>query len=195
VCKLKLTYDAWNLATATSLAVASYVAGAGIFTFMDAANFKIGGTASTAAGETTVASGVAMATLFKSLTLTGSTPMATGRYGLGNAGIKKEQLENAIPTITGSLGGEFTQRTEIFDLYKSNTQTVLQLDFSHGDAGSSNPYLISFIMPAIKFTSIVANTGGPDITPQTANFKCFDDGSGTNPVIQVKLVSKDTVLG
>jgi hypothetical protein len=194
VAQLKLTADAWNLDTAASLAVASYTAAAGIFTFMDAINFKIGGTASTSAGLTTVASGVAMTTLFNSLTLTGSTPMKQDRYGLGNAGVKKEQLENAVPTITGSLGGEFTQRTEIFDLYKSNTQTTLQLDFSHGDAGGSNPYLLSFILPAIKFTSVVTNTQGPDVTPQTATFKAFDDGSGTNPVIQVRLVSKDTTL-
>jgi hypothetical protein len=194
VAQLKLTTDAWNLDTAASLAVASYTAGAGIFTFADATNFKIGGTASTTAGLTTVASGVTMATLFKGLTVTGSTPMKSDRYGLGNAGVKKEQIENATPTITGSLDGEFTQRTEIFDLYKSNTQTVLQIDFSHGDAGGGNPYLLSFIFPAIKFTSITANTQGPDVTPQKANFKAFDDGSGTNPVVQVRLVSKDSTL-
>jgi len=203
VAKLKLTVDAWNLDTAASLATASYTAGAGIFTFMDASTFKIGGTPSTTAGKTTVASGVAMTTLFNSLTLTGVAPLKQDRYGLGNSGVKKEQLDNGIPMITGTLGGEFTQRTEIFDLYKSNTQTTLQLDFTHFDGAGKdaggvnagpNPYLLSFIFPAVKFTSVVANTQGPDVTPQTAAFKAFDDGSGTNPVMQVHLVSTDTTL-
>ena len=203
VAQLKLTADAWNLDTSASLAVASYTANAGIFTFMDASTFKIGGTPSTTAGKTTVAAGSTLATLFNSLTLTGSTPMKQDRYGLGNAGTKKEQMENAIPTITGTLGGEFTQRTEIFDLFKSNTQTTLQLDFTHFDGAGKdaggvnagpNPYLLSFIFPAVKFTSVVANTQGPDVTPQTATFKAFDDGSGTNPVMQVHLVSTDTTL-
>jgi hypothetical protein len=203
VAQLKLTCDAWNLDTAAGLATAAYTAGAGIFTFMDASTFKIGGTPSTSAGKTTVAGGSAMTTLFNSLSLTGTTGLKQDRYGLGNAGVKREQLENAIPTITGQLGGEFTQRTEIFDLFKSNTQTTLQLDLTHFDGAGKdaggvnagpNPYLLSFIFPAIKFTDVSANTGGPDVTQQTATFKAFDDGSGTNPVMQVHLVSSDTTL-
>lgn len=192
--QMKFTCDAWNESTATGLAAASYTAGAGIFSFADASNFKIGGTATTSAGETTIASGVAITTLVKGVTIKGSTPLAQERYGLGNSGIKKEQIENGIPTITGSLDAEFTSRTEIYDLFSANTTTALQLDFSHGDAGSSNPYLLSFIFPAVKFKAAAANVAGPDILAQKIDFEAFDDGSGSNPVVQVKLVSKDATL-
>jgi hypothetical protein len=201
--QFKMTCDAWNLDTAAALATASYTATAGVFSFKDAATFKIGGTASTTAGKTTIASGVTAATLARGMTITGMNPMKQDRYGLGNSGVKKEQLENAFPTITGTFDAEFTQRTEIFDLYKSNTGTALQIDFTHFDSAGNdaggvnagpNPYLLSFIIPAVKFTSVTANTAGPDVTAQKVAWKAFDDGSGTNPVIQVHLVSTDTTL-
>jgi hypothetical protein len=204
IAALKLMMDGWQEATATALASATYTAGAGVFNFADASTFKIGGTASTSAGETTIASGVQVATLAKSITITGTTPLAVDRYGLGNAGVKKEQLENDIPVISGSLGAEFTQRTEFYDLLKANTTVALQLDFSHylqgvdaaGATGGTgtNPYLLSFIFPAVKIRAGSMNVGGPDIVPQQIDFKAYDDGSGTNPVMQVKLVGTDLVL-
>jgi len=192
--QIKFTCDGWQETTATALAAATYTAAAGLFSFADATNFKLGGTATTAAGETTIASGVSVASVVRGITITGSTPMKDDRRGLGNSGVKKEQLENAIPTITGTLDTEFTSRTELYDLFSANTTTALQLDFSHGDAGSSNPYLLSFIFPALKFKNADVNVTGPDVLPQKIDFEAYDDGSGTNPVIQVKLVSKDTTI-
>src|SRR6266568_4940648 len=109
------------------------------------------------------------------ITLTGSSPMKTDRYGLGNAGLKGEPIENAIPTITGSLTAEYYSRTELYDLFKANTTTALQLDFSHmvngldanGVASGPNPYLLSFVMPAVKLKSAAVNVSGPDVVPQT----------------------------
>lgn len=201
--QLKLTCDAWNLDTAPALATVSYTANTGVFVFKDATTFKLGGTPSTAGGKTTVAAGVTATTIVHGFTLTGTTGMKTDRYGLGNAGVKKEQLENAIPTITGTLDAEFTQRTELYDLYKSNTPTCLQLDLTHFDVSGNdaggvnagpNPYLLSFILPKVYFTAANANIAGPDIAMQKLSFKAFDDGSGTNPVLQVHLVSTDTTL-
>lgn len=192
IAQLKLTLDSWNEATATSLAVASYPSPNGLFSFADATNFKLGGTVSTTAGETSIAGGVGVTTVVRGITMTGTTPMATERFGLGNAGVKREQIENGIPMIVGTLDGEFTQRTEFYDLLKNNTTTALQLDFSHGDAGSSNPYLLSFILPAVKIKSGAMNVDGPDIVPMKIGFEAYDDGSGSNPVIQVKLVSKES---
>jgi hypothetical protein len=200
--QFKVTVDSWNLDTAPALSVAAYTANTGTFTFRDATVFKIGGTPSTAAGKTTVAAGATVATICHGLTLTGTTPMKDDRYGLGNAGVKKEQIQNAIPTITGTLDAEFTQRTEFFDLYKSNTPTCLQLDMTHFDAAGNdaggvasgpNPYLLSFILPKVYITTANANTAGPDLTQQKISFKAFDDGT-TNPTIQVHLVSTDTTL-
>jgi hypothetical protein len=120
--------------------------------------------------------------------------MKVDRYGLGNAGTKKEQIENAIPTITGSFTGEFTNSSEFLAPWLANTGTPLQIDFSHGNAGSSNPYRLSFLFPQVKFNLVDPNTSGPDITAQQITFEALDDGSGTNPVMQIYIVSTDTTL-
>lgn len=193
IAQMKVTLDCQTELTSVGLAAASYPTPNSLFSFSDATNFKIGGTATTAAGETTVASGVQVGTLVRGITITGSTPMKTDRYGLGNAGLKGEPVENAIPTITGSLDAEFYSRAEFYDVFKAGTTSTLQVDFSHGDAGSGNPYLLSFIMPAVKFKTAAVNVGGPDVIPQSVGFECYDDGSGSNPVIQVKLVSREAV--
>jgi hypothetical protein len=202
IAQLKCTCDGQTELTATGLAAASYPTPNSLFSFADAKNFKIGGTASTAAGETTIAAGVAVASRVTGITIVSSTPMKVDRYGLGNAGLKGEPIENAIPTITGTLATEFFSRTELYDLFKANTVTPLQLDFSHFDSAGNdangvnagpNPYLLSFILPAVRFKTAAMNITSPDVIPQSIGFQAYDDGSGTNPVIQVKLVSKEAV--
>jgi hypothetical protein len=201
IAELKLTCDGQTELTSVSLAAASYPTPNGLFTFSDASLLNLGGTASTSAGETTVSSGVAVSSRVNSFTLKGTTPMKVDRYGLGNAGLKGEPIENAIPTITGTLGTEFFSRTELYDVFKTAATTVLQLDFTkfdssgndaNGVASGPNPYRLSFILPAVKFKTAEAKIGGPDVIPQQVAFQAYDDGSGTNPVIQVKLVSKES---
>jgi hypothetical protein len=201
IAQLKLTFDGRDEGTSTGLAAASYPTPNGLFSFANATNFKLGGTATTSAGETTVASGVSITSLVNGIVLTGTTPMKTDRYGLGNAGLKGEPIENAIPTITGTLTTEFFSRTELYDVFKTAGTTALQLDFTkfdsagndaNGVAAGPNPYLLSFILPAVKFKTGSVNVNGPDVVPQSIGFQAYDDGSGTNPVIQVKLVSKES---
>jgi len=109
-------------------------------------------------------------------------------------------IENAIPMITGTLTSEFFDRTEFYDKFRTGATVPMQLDFSHFDAAGNdangvasgpNPYLLSFIMPAVKFKSAAQNITSPDVIPQSVGFQCYDDGT-TNPVLQVKLVSKES---
>src|SRR5258708_32371042 len=125
------------------------------------------------------------------------------RYGLGNAGLKGEPIENAIPTITGTLGTEFFSRTELYDVFRANTTTTLQLDFTafdaagndaNGAAAGANPYRLSIILPAGQFKTPAFNVTSPAVIPQSVGFEAFDDGSGTNPVIQVRIVSKGQTI-
>lgn len=195
LARLSLTVDGWQEATATALASASYTAATGVFSFSDASVFKLGGTPSTSAGETTVAGGTSVATVVRGFTLRVGTPLATERYGLGNAGVKREQIENAIPEITGTLEGEYTSQSEIYSLLKNNTTTALELVLEHGLAGTAEPYELSFVLPAIKLLEGGPQVSGPDIVGQSINWKAYDDGGGSNPVAQVRLVSTDTTLG
>lgn len=196
VAQIKFTVDGWKENTATGLVTPAYAAAAyqsTPFTFADASTFTLGGTATTTANVTSVASGVAVTSIVKGITITGSTPMRDDGYGLGNSGVKSEQFENGIPMITGKLDCEFTNQAEIYALFAANTNTVLQLDFSHGDAGSSNPYRLSFILPQVKFKTGQVVMNGPDVLGMSVDFQAYQDGS-TNPVIQVQLVSQDQAI-
>jgi len=121
IAQLKVTADGQTELTSTGLAAASYPTPNGLFSFANASVFTLGGTATTTAGVTSVASGVAVASRVTGITLAGSTPMKVDRYGLGNSGLKGEPIENAIPTITGTLTTEFFSRTELYDVFKANT--------------------------------------------------------------------------
>jgi hypothetical protein len=201
IAQLKVTCDGQTELTSTGLAAASYPTPNGLFAFSHATAMTIGGTASTAAGETTIAGGSSLGSRVNGITITGSTPMKVDRYGLGNAGLKAEPIENAIPTITGTLSTEFFSRTELYDVFKTSGTTPLEIDFTKFDAAGNdangvaagpNPYRLAFILPAVKFKTGSVNIGGPDVIPQSIGFQAYDDGSGTNPVIQVKLVSKES---
>lgn len=194
IAELKLTMNGWQQDTAASLGAAAFTGAAGVFDFADASVFTLGGTASTTAGVTTVSGGTQLSTVVQGITITHKTPLNDQRYGLGNAGVKKEQIENGIPDITMNLDGEFTLRTEIYDLLVANTPNPLQIDFAHGLAGTALPYRLSFIFPAVRIKTAPINVNGPDIIKQVIGMEAYDDGSGTNPVVQVHLVSTDTTL-
>lgn len=201
IAQLKVTCDGQTELTSTGLAAASYPTPNGLFAFSDATIMTLGGSVSTAGGETSISGGTSITSRVNGITITGSTPMKVDRYGLGNAGLKGEPIENAIPTITGTLSTEFFSRTELYDVFKTAGTTAMQLDFTKFDASGNdangvaagpNPYRLSFILPAVKFKTGAVNIGGPDVIPQQIGFQAYDDGTGTNPVIQVKLVSKES---
>lgn len=202
IAQLKVTCDGQTELTSTGLAAASYPTPNGLFSFANASVFTLGGTATTTSGVTSVASGVSVTSRVTGVTITGSTPMKVDRYGLGNAGLKGEPIENAIPTITGTLATEFFSRTELYDVFRANTTQPLQLDFTkfdsagndaNGVAAGPNPYRLSIIMPSVRFKTAAVNIGGPDVIGQSIGFQAYDDGT-TNPVIQVRLVSKEQTI-
>ena len=193
--QLQLSLLGQDEATATALASASYPTPNGVFSFADTATagggvFTIGGTPSTTGGRTTIATGTAVQSLVSAISIKGETPMKDDRFGFGNGGGRGEPIENDIPTITGTLTSEFYSRTELYDLFKANTTTALQIDFAHGDAGSTNPYRLSFVLPACKLKSGAMNVDGPDVVGQNIDFEAMDNG--VDPVIQVELVSKQS---
>ncbi len=200
IAQLKLTFDGQTELTSTGLAAASYPTPNGLFSFANASVMTIGGTASTSAGETTIAGGSSLGSLVNGVVITGSTPMKADRYGLGNAGLKGEPIENAIPTITGTLSTEFFSRTELYDVFRGAGTTPLQIDFTkfdsagndaNGVAAGPNPYRLSWIFPAVRFKTASVNINGPDVVPQSIGFQAYDDGT-TNPVLQCKIVSKES---
>jgi hypothetical protein len=188
--KLSLDIEGRSEATATALATASYATSASVFNFSQVTVMKLGGTATTSSGETTVASGTTVPAVVTGFTISGSTPMATERYGLGNAGLKSEPLENDIPTVTGTLSAEW-DRTTFYDAFKANTTTAIEIKFVGSAIAATGQFeTLSIIIPAAKFKAVPANVGGPDIVKADIDFEAYSDE--TNPVIQVKLISADS---
>lgn len=187
---LTLTLDGREEDTGAALATAAYVAGATVFDFSQA-TLSLGGTVDTTAGVTSVTDGVAVATVVNEITISGEAPMATERFGIGNAGLKSEQLENDFPTITGSLGAEFNQ-AELYDLFSGNTTTALQLTLTGEEIEPGHNFLLDFILPAVKLKTATPTVEGPDIVSMSTDFEAYSDE--TNPVVQVRIVSDETSL-
>jgi hypothetical protein len=188
---LKLTFDGRSEDTATALAAPSYISGSKVFSFANA-TLKLGGTASTTSGKTSVTGNTAVATVVTEVSVQGAAPMAADRFGIGNAGLKSEQLENDTPTITGSLTAEFN-KAELYDLFTNNTTTALVLTLTGdpiGASGSSDT--LEVILPAVKLKGASPNVGGPDIVSMSTDFEAYSDES--NPPIQVRIVSADATL-
>lgn len=186
--KFSLDFDGWDEATATALASASYVPAAE-FNFSQASVFSIGGTIG-GANPLTYTGGTAVSSIVRSITFSGDNALATERFGLGNSGTKKEQLENGIPTITGSLEAEYLQ-SEWYTPFKSNTSTSLNLKLEGAVVGSSTDKdTIEFIVPQIRIKNVSPEVSGPDLVTATVEFEVYYDG--TNNPFQVKIISGDS---
>jgi hypothetical protein len=188
---LSMTVDAWDEDTATALAAASYLTGNQSFNFAHVNAFKIGGTPSTTGGETSIAGGSAVAPVITSLTLAGKYKLAADRYGLGNAGVKKEQLETDFVELTGSFEGEYDTTWD--NPFKAGTTTAFQITSTGPEIESGKPYLLDVIIPAAKITKAPADVSGPGIVAVKGEFSVYNPGlaDGTPP-LQVKLRSTDS---
>jgi hypothetical protein len=186
--KLSLDFDGWDEATATALATASYPTGVEEFNFSQCTAFTLGGTLS-GTSKLAVTGGTQVAAVVTSLSLKGDNALATERYGLGNAGVKKEQLENGIPTITGTFEAEYSQ-SEFYTPFKANTSSTLVVKFEGSTIAGANKETLEFIAPMIKIKKVTPKVDGPDIVKASVEFEVYADG--TNNPFQVRLVSQDS---
>ena len=188
--KLSVTLDGRDEDTTTGLASASYASGAELYNFSHA-SLKLGGTPATASGKTSITGGVAVAAVVNQIQLKGESPMAVDRYGVGNAGLKAEQLENDYPTVTGSLDAEFA-KTELYDVYKAYNALALELVLEFGEADTGQPFHLSFLAPAVKFKESGPSVDGPGLVKASVDFEVYDNG--VDPAYQFRYISTDTAL-
>jgi hypothetical protein len=185
---LKLSLLGKSETTATALASASYLAGSTVFDYA-ATSLKFGGTPTTASGETTIASGVQLAAIAKDITITGESALADDRYGIGNAGLRAQPLQNDFQTYTGSLTCEFA-KTELYDPFQAGTIIPIQFDLTGAVISGPDLFRVSFIMPACIIKSATPNMSGPDLVSMNVDFEAYSNG--TDPTIQVKIVSDES---
>lgn len=188
---LKLTLDGKAEDTTTALTTAAYLSGTTVFDFSET-TIKLGGTATTTSGVVSISGGVAATTVITEFDITGTTPLDTSRFGLGNQGLKSEQLENNIPTITGKLTAEFNE-TEWYSVFKANTKIPLQFTLvggAIGASGSNNTFDI--IMPAVLVKAAPPQVSGPGVVSMSISFEVYSDE--VNAPIQATIISADTTV-
>lgn len=186
------TVDAWDEDTSTALAAASYDTGSVEWNFSHVTKFTIGGTPTTTSGLTSIASGTDVSAVVSSVALSGKNTLATDRFGLGNAGIKKEQLEIDFTSITGTFKAEFNS-ADFQSEFRAGTTTALQIDSVGAVIAGSDTYLLSVVIPAIKITKAPVSVSGPGLVTVDGEFTVYDPDDGSNPAFQVHIVSTDTV--
>lgn len=188
---LHLDIDAWNETTATALATATFLAGAGVFNFQQASTFKTGGTPTTTTSIVSIATGVAVPTVVKKFSLKGVIPLADDRQGLGNSGQKKEQLKNGTPLITGTLDAEFDKATW-YDVFKANASIAIQLSMVGAQIAATGSFdTLDFVIAKARIKGNPVHVDGPDIVNGSVAFEVYDDEVNITP-LQVTLISTDS---
>jgi hypothetical protein len=192
---LTLTVDAWDLNAVTpSLGAATYLTNNKLHNFSNVNNFTFGGTATTTSGKTAISGGTAVTSVITSLAIAGKNTLDVARYGLGNAGIKKEQLETDFTGITGTFAGEYHE-SEFQSEFRTGATTALQIDsVSSNFIETTTPYKLSVIIPAVKITKAEPTVSGPGTVTVAGEFMVYDPDDGSNPPIQIHIVSTDTTL-
>jgi hypothetical protein len=139
-----------------------------------------------------ITGGVTVPSVITKMTLDGKASLETSRYGLGNAGIKKEQLESDFFDLSGSFDGEF-DATTWESVNRNNTTVAIQVTSTFGDAGGGNPYTFDILIPAAKITAAPAPVSGPGLVAVSGTFQCYDPNVTNQSPVQLVIISPDTV--
>lgn len=189
--RLNLTFDGWNWTNATALAGSSYPTALEEFHFAEF-SATIGGTLAFGSSRTTVSAATALKGL-RGVSLKAVNGLRQDRRFAGNAGIKVEQLENDFRSFTGDLDFEFADRTQLADVFDTDTSQTLVFQWvGVTDDGSGNKPTIRVIYPKAKFDLGAPDVGGPDIVDNKVSFTAYEEDAGTYPLIQVEYESQDT---
>lgn len=168
--KVKVTFAGKALSTAGSVAVASYPAGMGLFTFAHAA-FYAGGTltapTTTALGS---ASGSALAVV-KGFTLNVDNALNDGPQVGGLSTVRKPGLRAVSGTVTVEHEG-----TTFVDAIQNETPMLLIVTLTNGTD------VLQVIVPEVKLDGDLPNAGGAERVTHGLNFAGLDNLTAAQPL-------------
>ncbi len=191
IATLELNLDGWDEDTSTSYAAASFVTNSYVASFEQAV-LKIGGTASTSLGVTSVSGNAQPTGIVYNFSIKGTNTLKTDRFNLGSQ-TKAEQLVNDWRTYEIELDCDYATLADFYTQFQADTATPLQLTFtSTALAGTAIPYKIDLIVPSLSINDAPVSVEGPDILMQKIKARALQDDSGTNPVLQLQYTSSDT---
>lgn len=193
--KLSLTVDAWNESTAVAYAAPSFVA-ANVMSFVQG-SVKLGGTASTTGGITTITSGAAPTGVISQITIKGVNSLDDARFTIGSD-TKKEQYSNGFRSITGTMDIEFSNLTDYYNTFSTagtpltETATALEFNFLGASIGGGNSAFLKTVMPYIFFDQAPVVIEGPQTIIVKTAFTVLDNL--VDNVIQFQYQSTDTTI-
>jgi hypothetical protein len=189
IASLELNLDGWSEETTTAYAAASFVSSPFVADFSQCV-VKLGGTASTNTGVTSISGGAIPSGLIYNMTIKGTNSLKTDRYNIGSQ-TKSEQLINDFRTYEISFEIDYATLADVYTSFQADTAVPFQATFTSPQlAGTALPYKIDIIGSAISFNEAPVSVGGPDVLTQKVVAAVLDDG--TNNVMQIQYVSTDT---
>lgn len=173
-----------NYGAVTAFQTPTYSATRTLFNFVQG-SLVAGGTTTNTSGLWANSGGVVVGNVH-SVTVSGTTPMKTDRFGLGTA-VVSEPIENGWRSYSVEAEIELNSRL-YYDAYVSEAQLDMQLTFVT-PAGAT----LKFVIPATyQEDGVNPVVGGPDVITVKPKFTIYDDG--TNGALQVIYVSTDAAV-
>lgn len=183
--------DVLTLATspaAGALVAAAYASPQEGFTWNQVATLKIGGTASTASSEVSIAGGTTVAAVTKGFSLKHTNGMNSEGWGTGSTWSREPKAKR--PETTLSLDPEFNTQAEFYDLFRAGTVTPVEIKFEGSTISGSDKFTVHIIASACKIRKARPGYNDDDLAMQPVELKLFDDA--TNSPLQIKIISSDS---
>lgn len=178
IVKLKTTFDAKDVTTATAYAAPSYPTAPNLFHFAGGTVYTGTLTAPTA---TALASGVTPLANVRSGNVKVDRGMNTSRYNMIGTGRKSKPLTGAKVTgITGKLDVEYDSTT-FRDAFLADTPLSLVLQWTAG-ALSTGVETLQVVIPEIKFDGELVKANAGDISVQGMTFAGLDNLTAAQPI-------------
>ena len=161
----------------------------GVFHFLESTVYT-GGTPSTAAGVTTLASPTVAGNITQ-FSVKQTRPLDVERFFSGGAGFKSEQVENALGMVTGQFATEWLSAQTMYDAFAADTATAVEYTFLGPAIGSGSDFsTLSILVPNIHLDAAPVETPGPGVITQVVPWTGLNDG--TNNVIQATYWTLDS---
>ncbi|GAA4358412.1 phage tail tube protein [Angustibacter luteus] len=175
-----LTLDCQDVVDSQTLAAPSYPTGLKAFNFKHS-TLKIGAFGSEAAVD-----GVSKVS-FKM-----TRPQKTDRVYAGNAGLKKEPIQNDLVDLTGTIETDFVNRTDFADRFAADTPFSLIWEFVGANIASTYYETFRIKLPAVYLDTDTPTLEGPDVVSPSFNFTALNDL--TNAPVTCEYMSVDVAL-
>lgn len=174
----KLTVDAQNVTTATSLASFTGPTAPNYFSF---ANLQ---------GVLTVNGTPYVA--IKSFDITLNNQLDLTRMYLGNGGKKSQPIRGNYMTATGTLTGDYIDTT-LSSAFIADSEVALVVGFDAALINTTYYELFQLSMPGIRLNGQLPQVSGPGIVPFTAGFDTYTPVAGGQAVTCVYQTTDATI--